>query len=47
MKRAHKRAVEDRSFAEKGKGDVQVFQSPQSVLDVGAFSSPKSPDSNV
>ena len=38
MKRAHKRAMEDRAYAQKSKGDVQVFPSPQSVLETTSFS---------
>ena len=38
MKRAHKRAMEDRAYAQESKGDVQVFPSPQSVLETTSFS---------
>ena len=38
MKRAHKRAMEDRAYAQKSKGDVQVFPSPKSVLETTSFS---------
>ena len=38
MKRAHKRAMEDRAYAQKSKGDIQVFPSPQSVLETTSFS---------
>ena len=37
MKRAHRRAMEDRAHARQGKGDVQVFPSPQSVLETTSF----------
>ena len=37
MKRAHKRAMEDRAVTQKGKAGVQVYQSPQSVLELSSF----------
>ena len=37
MERAHKRAMEDRTFTQKGKAGVQVYQSPQSVLELSSF----------
>jgi len=47
MRRAHKRNVEDRSFGQKGKGaPVQFGSSPQSVLELSSFNSPKSPGSD-